>query len=127
MSFVRSFALVAVSAGLLLTACGSGGGGGTAPANTREFKITATDFKYDPADQTFKPGEKLKVTMTNKGAVDHTWVLTSASGAELTKLEVKVGATGSKEFTAPAAGTYNIICDIAGHKEAGMQAKATVK
>ena len=126
MLFVRSFALVVVCAGLLLTACG-GGGGGTAPATTREIKVTATDFKYDPADQTFKPGEKLKVTMTNKGAVDHTWVLTDASGAELTKLEVKVGATASKEFTAPAAGTYNIVCDIAGHKEAGMQAKATVK
>lgn len=126
MSFVRSFALVVVCAGLLLTACG-GGPAGTAPAGTREFKVNATDFKYDPADQTFKPGEKLKVTMTNKGAVDHTWVLTNAAGAELTKLEVKVGATASKEFVAPAAGAYNIVCDIAGHKEAGMQAKATVK
>jgi len=127
MSFVRSFTLVVVCAGLLLTACGGGSGSGAAPATTREFKVTATDFKFDPADQTFKPGEKLKLTMTNKGGVDHTWVLMDASGAELTKLEVKVGATASKDFTAPAAGTYNIVCDIAGHKEAGMQAKATVK
>jgi cytochrome c oxidase subunit II len=126
MSFVRSFALVVVCAGLLLTACG-GGGGAPAASGPREFKVTATDFKYDPADQTFKPGENLKVTMTNKGAVDHTWVLSDASGKELTKLEVKVGATASMTFTAPVAGTYNIICDIAGHKEAGMQAKATVK
>ena len=126
MSYVRSFALVMVCAGLLLTACGSGGG--TAPAGIREFKVTGTDFKYDPADQTFKPGEKLRVTMTNKGAVDHTWVLMDTSGAELTKLEVKVGATGSKDFTAPAAaGTFNIVCDIAGHKEAGMLGKATVR
>jgi plastocyanin len=128
MSFVRSFALVVVCAGLLLTACGAPAtGGGTTSGGVREFKVTATDFKYDPGDQTFKPGEKLRVTMTNKGAVDHTWVLMDASGAELTKLEVKVGATTSKDFTAPAAGTYNIICDIAGHKEAGMTAKATVK
>src|SRR5207302_8682215 len=127
MLFARSFAFVVVCAGLLLTACGGGASPGTAPAGTREFKVTATDFKFDPGDQTFKPGEKVKVTMTNKGAVDHTWVLTDAAGTELTKLEVKVGATASKDFTAPAAGAYNIICDIAGHKEAGMQAKATVK
>ena len=125
MSFVRSFALVVVCAGLLLTACG--GGGGATTSGVREFKVIATDFKYTPGDQTFKPGEKLKVTMTDNGAVDHTWVLMDASGAELTKLEVKVGATASMTFTAPVAGTYNIICDIAGHKEAGMQAKATVK
>jgi plastocyanin len=128
MSFVRSLALIVFCAGLLLTACGAPSTGGTTSGGVREFKVTATDFKYDPGDQTFKPGEKLRVTMTDKGAVDHTWVLLDASGAELTKLEVKVGATASKDFTAPATpGTYSIICDIAGHKEAGMQAKATVK
>src|SRR5258708_3150798 len=119
MSFVRSFALLVICAGLLLTASGSPSSGGSTSEGVREFKVTATDFKYDPGDQTFKPGEKLRVTMTDKGAVDHTWVLTDAAGTELTKLEVKVGAKASKDFTAPAAGTYNIICDIAGHKEAG--------
>ena len=63
--------------------------------------MTATDFKFDPADQSFKPGEKIKITMTDKGAVDHTWVLQDANGAELVKLEVKVGATASKEFRLP--------------------------
>lgn len=127
MAFARSFAFVVVCAGLLLTACGGGTPASSGPAGTREFKVTATDFKFDPADQTFKPGEKLRVTMTDKGAVDHTWVLTDNAGAELVKLEVKVGQTASKDFTAPAAGTYKIICDIAGHKEAGMTGNATVK
>ena len=125
MSFVRVSILAVIIGALFLTACG--GGGTPAAAGVREFKITATDFKYEPADQTFKPAEKLKVTMQNKGAVDHTWVLQGTDGSELVKLEVKAGATASKEFTAPAAGTYNIVCDIAGHKEAGMSAKATVK
>ncbi|MCA1553809.1 MAG: cupredoxin domain-containing protein, partial [Chloroflexi bacterium] len=93
----------------------------------RTLNVTATDFKFDPGDQTFKAGEKVTVSMSNKGAVDHTWVLTDSSNKELFKLEVKVGATGSGSFTAPAAGAYNIICDIAGHKEAGMQNKATVQ
>ena len=130
MSVLRSAFLVAIVASMLLTACGSSpaSSGSTSSSGSREIKVTATDFKFDPADQAFKAGEKIKITMTDKGAVDHTWVLQDANGAELVKLEVKVGATASKEFTAPAAaGTYNIICDIAGHKEAGMLAKATVK
>jgi plastocyanin len=130
MAILRSFVLVVVCAGLLLTACGGGSspGGSTNTGGVREFKLTATDFKYTPADQAFKPGEKLKVTMTDNGAVDHTWVLLDTAGKELVKLEVKVGSTGSKEFTAPATpGTYQIICEIAGHKEAGMTGTATVK
>ena len=130
MAVVRSVLFVLVVAAAFLTACGGGSSTGGSPPSggSREFKVTATDFKYDPGDQTFKPGEKLKVTMQARGAVDHTWVLQDASGVELVKLEVKVGATASKEFTAPAApGTYNIICDIPGHKEAGMHSVATVK
>lgn len=124
MSLVRSFVVVAVLAvAVFLSACGGGGG---SSSGAKEYKVTATDFKYNPGDQTFKTASKVKVTMTNQGAVDHTWVLTDAGGTELFKLEVKVGKTGSGEFTAPAAGAYNIICDVAGHKEAGMLAKATV-
>lgn len=98
------------------------------PADTGPVRnITATEFKFSPGDQTFKSGEKYTINLTNQGAVDHTWVLTDSSGAELVKLEVKVGKKSSIEFTAPAPGAYAIICDVAGHKEAGMKAKATVQ
>ena len=130
MRIAGSGLFVAVIAGLVLTACGGGTSspGTSGTSGPREIKVTATDFKFDPGDQTFKAGEKIRITMTDKGAVDHTWVLTDSSGTELTKLEVKVGQTASVDFTAPTTpGTYNIICDIAGHKEAGMSAKATVQ
>ncbi len=129
MRIVGSMLFVAVVAGMLLTACGGGGASsGSSSSGPREIKVIATDFKFDPGDQTFKAGEQVRITMTDKGAVDHTWVLTDANGNELHKLEVKVGQTASMDFTAPTTpGTYNIICDIAGHKEAGMSAKATVQ
>ncbi len=124
MSLVRALVVIAVfSVGVFLSACGGGGG---SSSGAKEYKVTATEFKYNPGDQTFKAGSKVKVTMSNQGGVDHTWVLSDSDGKELFKLEVKVGKTGSAEFTAPAAGTYNIICDVAGHKEAGMTAKATI-
>lgn len=113
-----------------LSACGGGGTpgpGGGSSSGAREIRVTATDFHYDPANYTFKAGEKIKITMTNRGAVDHTWILKDASDKDLFKLEVKVGKTGSGEFTAPAAGQYKVVCDVAGHKEAGMEGKATVQ
>ena len=129
---VRKIALLAAALVLVVSLAACGGGtpapsGGGSSAGGREIKVTATDFKFDPANYTFKSGEKIKITMTNRGAVDHTWILADTSNKELFKMEVKVGKTGSFEFTAPAAGAYKVICDIAGHKEAGMEGKASIQ
>lgn len=131
---VRSLVVLMVAAlGLFIAGCGGSGtpapsSGSSSSGGTRTINITATDFKYNPADLTFKAGEKVKLNLTDKGAVDHTWVLTDSSGKELVKIEAKVGQTASQEFTAPTTpGTYPIVCDIPGHKEAGMTGKATVQ
>jgi uncharacterized cupredoxin-like copper-binding protein len=42
------------------------------------------------------------------------------------KITIEPGQTATKTFTAPAAGTYDIVCDEAGHKEAGMVGKLIV-
>ncbi len=127
---VRTLAVALIMAlGLLVAACG-GPPATTAPSGgtTRAINVDGTEFKFAPADQTFKAGEKIKVTLTNKGNVVHTWVLLGSDGkTELVKLKADPGKTDSKEFNAPAAGTYQIVCDEAGHKESGMVGKATVQ
>jgi len=125
------FAALAVLFALALAACGgnyappssgvvasSGGAGGS-----KEIKVTASDFKFDPNTFTVKAGEKIKVTMTNRGAVDHVWRIDDASGKTIFKFTASVGKTASGEFTLPEAGTYTLFCDVAGHKEAGMSGK----
>jgi cytochrome c oxidase subunit 2 len=131
-SIVLAMAIVAMAA--LLAACGgnnappsSGAPSSGASGSEQELKVTASDFKYDPNTFTVKAGQKTKVTMTNKGAVDHTWVVSDSSGAVIYKMTVAVGKTGSGEFTLPAAGTYTLVCDVPGHKEAGMQGKITAQ
>jgi len=130
---MKSFVIVLVMAvSTLLVACGGGAtpaaSGTTAPSGTREIQVDATEFKFTPGDQTFKAGEKIKVTVTNKGTVDHTWVLTDSGNKELFKMTIPVGKTVSQDLTVPTTpGAYIIVCDIAGHKEAGMTAKATVQ
>lgn len=127
-STILVMAVIAMAA--LLAACGANSAppasGAAAPAgggSEQELKVTASDFKFDPNSFTVKAGQKVKVTMTNKGAVDHNWVVNDASGAQVFKMTVTVGKTLSGEFTLPTAGTYTLICDVAGHKEAGMQGK----
>ena len=42
-------------------------------------------------------------------------------------MEIKIGETGTLEFTPTAAGEYQIDCNLPGHKEAGMIGKLIVK
>jgi plastocyanin len=108
---------------LALVACGGGattGGGASAVSIT----VTLTEFKFDPATITVAPGQTVNLTVKNTGSIDHTFVIPSAN----VKVTAGPGKTETKTFTAPtAAGTYDIDCDIAGHKEAGMVGKLVVK
>ncbi len=115
-------ALVAI----LAVACGGGGGtssGTTTSGGALEVTVTNTEFKFEPAEITARPGQTINLTLVNKGSIEHTWVLAAAN----VKVTVQPGQTGKQTFTAPAAGTYDILCDVAGHKEAGMVGKLVVK
>jgi plastocyanin len=103
-----------------LTACGGGASGGGQPLNVT---VTLNEFKFDPATVNATPGQTVNLTVKNIGSVPHTWVLPAAN----VKLNVDPGKSDTKTFTAPAAGSYDIQCDIAGHKEAGMIGKLIVK
>ena len=114
--------IVVVLAAVLLAACGGGGGGGGSGA-ALNVTISATEFKFDPATINAAPGQTINLTVTNKGAIEHNFVLPQAN----VKFTTDPGKTSTKTFTAPAAGTYVIDCDIPGHKEAGMVAQLVVK
>ncbi len=117
------FTVVALMA-MALAACGGGtssSGGGSSAANVT---VTLTEFKFDPASVTAAPGQTVNLTLKNTGSAQHSWVIPDLN----LKYTVDPGKTDTKTFTAPAkAGTYTIICDIPGHKEAGMQGQLIVK
>ena len=66
-----------------------------------ELALTASDFKFQPNSASVKAASPIKVTVTNKGAVAHTWVLLDKDGKESQKIEIGVGQTASKHFTSP--------------------------
>lgn len=119
--FIIAIALVAMA----LAACGGGAAGNSSGGSSPlSVTITATEFKYDPNVINATPGQTINVTLKNVGSVDHTFVFAPANF----KMTVSPGKSDTKSFTAPSApGTYDFVCDVAGHKEAGMDGKLIVK
>ena len=115
-----AIALVAV----LATACGGGAGSVPGGGTALDVSVNANEFKFDPATINATPGQTVSLTVKNTGSIQHTWVVTRAN----VKVTVDPGKTVTQTFTAPtAAGTYEIVCDVAGHKEAGMVGQLIVK
>lgn len=129
---------------ILLAACGSTS---ATPSTPQSFAVTAKEFGFTPAQLTVTAGQPVELTFQNTGAVEHDWSVReidlagspSATGetgdAHMTgmhdarKLHVAAGPAGQSKltFTPSKAGTYEVFCTVAGHKEAGMVGTLTVK
>lgn len=138
----RRFALVAVLA-LLLGACapwGTPGGGGMphsdmpmgdmhgnarssgedrAPApveDATEIHVQATEMAFTPAELDLVAGETVNVTVTNNGQLFHDFVLDDAG----VQLNLEPGDHATAALTLDEPGTYEAICTVVGHADAGM-------
>lgn len=110
-------------AGVLLSACG-GGGGPSQPAGS--IKVTMTEFKFDPSSLSESSG-KLVFFLVNGGTVQHDMIIRDSSGNRVAGSEL-VSAGDSLVFTVDSisAGTYTYFCDQPGHESSGMKGTLTV-
>ena len=112
--------------GILLAACS-----GSSPTN---ITVTLTDYAFTPNTITVPTGKVITVNLINKGVPhDFTILSTPVTGTyDPTKttviytLPVDGVSNATGKFTAPAPGTYQIICTKPGHFEEGMEAKLVV-
>ena len=129
----RGATVIGVLAGVLaLAAAGCGGGdegGGSAGATTTapqattettapgttaaaggagedEFQLTAGDFRWDPTSLEMASGAEVKVEVRNQGSAEHNFTFTEAKVSQ----DVEAGEDATATFTAPAAGTYQVLC-----------------
>ena len=130
MNALRNVALVA--AVLVLTACGSSSGdhaahGGDesiaapvdgAPAVT----VTATDIDFAPATLELAAGETVNLTVTNDGQAMHDFTLEVAD----IHVNVEPGESQTTALTIDEPGTYEAVCTVDGHAEAGMTVEVVV-
>jgi len=106
-----------------------------------ELHVEAVNLGFKPAELTVASGQSVRLTFKNSGAIEHDWQVTDVIVDDLQVIEKPVGFNARMEtelakqnpyaggmageqmvveFTAPAAGTYEFICAVPGHAQAGM-------
>jgi plastocyanin len=120
-----SLVVVVMLVAAFFSACGPSGGSGTGGGTTGQtVNIEGSEFAFNPATITAKPGERVTVNFKNIGTVEHTFVITELNF----KLVAQPGQTTTGTFSAPAQSTtFEVHCDIAGHTEAGMKGELIVQ
>jgi uncharacterized cupredoxin-like copper-binding protein len=127
--------IVFVVLSLLLTACAS-----AANAGSTNLAVDLTDFTFKPNTFSVPAGKEINVTVTNKGANVHEFVIMKA-GTKVTVPfddddegniyweidDVSPGTSKSDKFTAPEVGTYQVVCGTPSHVEMGMVGTLTVQ
>lgn len=115
--------LVAIMALGVLTACG--GGGGAAPKEITVEMGKDGQWKFSPETIDVAKGDNVKINLVNKDASQaHSFVIANLN---VKSQQIAANSTGSVTFKADKTGSFDIICDVPGHKDAGMVAKINVK
>ncbi|NOY57186.1 MAG: hypothetical protein GXP34_14550 [Actinobacteria bacterium] len=95
---------------------GWGSAGSPAIPGAAQVTVVASEFRFEPSTITIPAGEAVNITLVNEGALPHDLTIPA--------LGVRVAAgPGGQETVGladPPAGTYEILCSLPGHAEAGM-------
>jgi FtsP/CotA-like multicopper oxidase with cupredoxin domain len=97
---------------------GSGGTGGAAPATVT---VHLSEFKLTPASVNLASDGTLAVR--NDGTVAHNLAI---EGTGLVTPMLNGGETASLKLAGLAPGTYNMLCQVPGHSDAGMKGTLVV-
>jgi len=115
--------------GLLFGACGGSGGESVSEPTTGAIDLTVKSldpggkYAYDLEEYTAKAGT-INIALVNEGRENHNLLVQGVDSKKF-KLSVTPNETKTGAVTLSAR-TYEIYCDIAGHREAGMEAKLIV-
>jgi plastocyanin len=108
-----------------LAACGGGDSSGSSesvPADA--LVVEALDIKFD-RDEYTAPAGATDIAYVSEGQQVHTLVVFDESNQKVGEtMRVNPGQTQVEAFELPA-GTYTLVCDVPGHKDAGMVATLT--
>jgi uncharacterized cupredoxin-like copper-binding protein len=99
------------------------GGSSDSTSGGKASVISMTEMKFTP-DPIDLPRTDARLRIANDGAVPHSFIV-----PELGKgtPDLEAGAEMTLDLTEVPAGTYTVICDIPGHREAGMETTLTLR
>ena len=125
---VRRLSALAVTllAVLGVAACGGddddGAATGAPATGADEIAVVAEDLAFDAEAYEADAGE-VTISYENTGAIEHTLVI---DGVDDFKLVVPTTGDVDEATVALDEGQYTIYCDVAGHRDAGMEATIEV-
>jgi len=92
-------------------------------AQTREFAISASPYKFSVTEIRVKKGDTVKIVFKNEQGA-HDWVVDEFNAR--TKV-LQAGQTETIEFTADKTGTFEYYCSVMNHRQMGMVGKLIVE
>jgi len=119
---------------LLLTACGSGDSG-------QVIEVRAENSRFEPAVIEIPAGKEVTLRLKNLDPNEHDLEVRGlapakqsgggheghgSATAKAIAVHAKANKTASIKFIADQPGTYEVVCTIPGHEQAGMVAKLVV-
>ena len=127
-----------VAAALILSACGGGSSPETTVADVppQGPVVSLADFRFAPSTITVEGPGPVSIVVQNDGTTDHNFVLMASpmaaesefsEDAVLASITVNPGARLPFAFDAPPPGSYQVVCSIAGHFDAGMEGTLVVE
>ena len=89
----------------------------------KSFTVTASSFKFSPAEMRVEQGDTVRVTLVNSGG-SHDWKLDEFNAA--TRV-LQSGESQTIEFVATRAGSFEYYCSIGTHRQMGMKGMLIVQ
>lgn len=81
---------------------------------------------FTPSTATANQGDDVTLTVHNGDTIFHDFALLDYNGRDI-EIELDPQETGTKNFTAALAGTFEYICEVTGHKDRGMKGTLTIQ
>jgi nitrite reductase (NO-forming) len=90
---------------------------------TQEVELVMEDIAFDPTELTIPADVDVTIELTNDGMLPHNFAVPSEG---IQSEDYGSGASGSIVVNLPA-GTYEFICSVPGHADAGMRGTLIVE
>ncbi|KCZ72748.1 hypothetical protein ANME2D_01182 [Candidatus Methanoperedens nitroreducens] len=94
----------------------------TPTGEVKEYTIRESNFELDPATITANLGDTVRITVINDQGTHNLFI----EGYNQRVNIVPAGTTQVMEFVADRAGTFDMWCEVAGHRDAGMEGQLIV-
>jgi nitrite reductase (NO-forming) len=92
------------------------------PQAPADLSVAATEFAFDQPTLRVEPGQRVHLSLNNRGVIEHNLHVDGVPAA----LDAKPGQIARADFTFDKPGTYEFFCSIPGHKDAGMKGQLIV-